>query len=186
MITKADLREAEASLEDTIENVFDWLRNRLDDDTPDPPDDDGEAALKGAAINSKSNRRVSRWPITVDCRLMAVVPEYIWFKFESDWPDKIVYGGPVHANVWFMAYINGEWHAATLDWVRENTKKELGVPGEHPDTASALASHIKKGPLASYAPRQGDKCGLFVSSLARDGYTTVNERSNVILFDWPY
>lgn len=186
MITKADLEAALEAIWGAIEDEFSELESKLDGEPPTPRDDGGEVALEEARIAGNSAVGVYRWPITADFRIRAVVPEHIWFDFDADWPERNVYGGPVRANVWFMAKIGGQWHAGTFDWIKENTKKTLGVPDEHVDTAHALASHVKRGVLATYAPTKGDRCGLFVSSLARNGVTSVNERSNVVLFDWDY
>lgn len=173
--------------------VKDWVYEVLEAlaDSPEPPPpppdtDEGERALESATVASNSAQDIAGWPVAVDLDHVEVMWNRIRFPYSptGEWP---LYDGSVVGNLWFMAELNGQWHAGTVDWLRPHQKdKTLDVPLEHETTAEALPTFIKAGPLGSYVPKKGDKCGMFVSSIARNGRTTVDERSNVILLDWPY
>ena len=157
--------------------------------TPDP--DEGDRALESATVAGNSDRGIHGWPVTATLVEVLVFPGLIDFPCYQDptWPEYQTGTGsiPIVGNVWFMAKLAGQWHAGTVDWLKPRQhSKTLDVPEEHVDTAHALPTFIKEGPLGSYVPTEGDECGLFVSSVARNGHQTVNERSNVILFSWTY
>lgn len=121
---------------------------------------------------------VSSWPVTAS--LTASV-DGGWIKFpyskSSVWPA--VNG--VNANPWVIVkWTDGRWYAATFEWLRfGQTSKPVGV------LDGSRGDHIKKPPLSNWRPHSGERFGIMVSGLARDGTRNVLERSNVVMVTWP-
>ena len=85
-----------------------------------------------------------------------------------------------NANPWVFAKVNGEWYAATFEWLRHGqTAKPMGVLN------GAMGDHIKIPPLSGWHPASGERIGLMVSGLARTQQRNVKERSNVVMVTWP-
>lgn len=97
----------------------------------------------------------------------------------GQWPSITAGGTVVEGNPWIFANIDGEWIAATYEWLRPGqTEKEI--------SAENIGAHIKKPPLDGWRPKSGDTVGLMVSTPARLGPEgPINERSNVVLVTWP-
>jgi len=88
-------------------------------------------------------------------------------------------GGPLNANCWVVANINGQWYAGTFDWLRT---------GQQSKTASAVTGangHIVGAPLNGWRPTSGETLGFMVSTPARSSERTINERSNISVTTWP-
>ena len=84
----------------------------------------------------------------------------------------------VNANPWVIVNLNGQWYAATFEWLRHGqTAKPMSV--------LSGGGHIKVAPLSSWRPRSGERIGLMVSGLARTTMRNVKERSNVVMVTWP-
>ncbi len=88
-------------------------------------------------------------------------------------------GGPLNGNVWILVNVGGTWHAATWDWMRsgQTSKGTASVRG--------TGGHISRAPLNSFTPKSGETYGFMVSTPARGGERTINERSNVSAVTWP-
>jgi hypothetical protein len=90
------------------------------------------------------------------------------------WPH---FGG-AEGNPWVFVNRGGRWYAATYEWLRPGqTKKYV--------TAADIGAHTKREPIESWQPQPGELVGFMVSTPARTGGRTVNERSNVVLTRWP-
>ena len=104
-----------------------------------------------------------------------------WIRFpyskSTVWPA--VNG--VNANPWVIVkWTDGRWYAATFEWLRfGQTSKPVGV------LDGSRGDHIKKPPLSGWRPHSGERFGIMVSGLARDGTRNVLERSNVVMVTWP-
>lgn len=86
----------------------------------------------------------------------------------------------VNANPWVFVNLNGQWYAATFEYLRHGqTAKPMGV------LDGRLGDHIKVSPLNQWRPRSGERIGLMVSGLARSQLRNVRERSNVVMVTWP-
>ena len=86
----------------------------------------------------------------------------------------------VNANPWVIVNLNGQWHAATFEYLRHGqTSKPVGV------LDGSKGDHIKVSPLNRWRPRSGERIGLMVSGLARGGMRNVRERSNIVMVTWP-
>ena len=86
----------------------------------------------------------------------------------------------VNANPWVFVNMNGQWYAATFEWLRfGQTSKPVGV------LDGSKGDHIKVSPLSGWRPRSGERIGIMVSGLARTKMRNVQERSNVSMVTWP-
>ncbi|NKB87166.1 MAG: hypothetical protein GKS06_02960 [Acidobacteria bacterium] len=128
---------------------------------------------------------VSGWAVTSTTTSVSVTPGEICVNHTKagKWPvNRAVEGNP-----WIVANIGGRWYAATWEWLRPGqTCKRIGVPAEHPTTAQSIGPHTKKSPLSSWVPKKGETVYFFMSTHARDGTRTRNERSNMVKVVWPY
>ncbi len=88
-------------------------------------------------------------------------------------------GGPLNGNCWVFVKVNGTWHAGTFDWMR------TGQQAKSVDAVRGSGGHIPYAPLSSWRPRSGETYGFMVSTPARTGERTINERSNVSMVTWP-
>lgn len=118
---------------------------------------------------------VSRWPVTADISV-SVSGGKVNFPYSKSrsWPA--VDG--VNANPWVFAKKDGQWYAATFEWLRfgQTAKPTYTVRGDH----------VKVAPLnGSWAPRSGERIGIMVSGLARHKQRNVQERSRVVMITWP-
>ena len=97
----------------------------------------------------------------------------------GQWPSITAGGTVVEGNPWILANIDGEWYAATYEWLRPGqTEKQI--------SAENIGANTKKPPLDGWQPKSGDTVGLMVSTPARFGPEgPINERSNVVLVTWP-
>ena len=92
----------------------------------------------------------------------------------------------LEGNPWIVAQVNGTWYAATYEWLRPGQVcKGLGVPNDYPNIASALGPHIKVSPLNNWVPKSGETVYFFVSTFARAGVRSSDERSNIVKVIWP-
>lgn len=85
----------------------------------------------------------------------------------------------VEGNPWVIAKVNGRWYAGTYEWLKPGQACK-GI------TADNIGGHIKQAPLANWRPRLGEEVYFFVSTIARFGDRTSNERSNAKRTIWPY
>jgi hypothetical protein len=84
----------------------------------------------------------------------------------------------VNANPWILVKYNGQWYAATWEWLRTGqTLKDMG--------GKSWGGHIKREPLSSWEPKSGETYGLMVSTMARDARRNGKERSQVVWVKWP-
>ena len=121
---------------------------------------------------------VSRWPETASlhARVGGGTISMPYSKAKV-WPA--VDG--VNANPWVIVkWTDGRWYAATFEWLRfGQTSKPVGV------LDGSRGDHIKRPPLSNWRPHSGERFGIMVSGLARDGNRNVRERSNVVMVTWP-
>ena len=154
--------------------------------TPDPEDPEdpgtGTNAPSGAWPSEITgsirwlHTDVSSWPVTAS--LTANIGSAINFPYSKAnvWPA--VDGA--NANCWVFVNLNGQWYAATFEWLRRGqTSKPKGV------LDGSMGDHIKVSPLNSWRPKKGERIGIMVSGLARTQMRNVRERSNVYMVTWP-
>ena len=119
---------------------------------------------------------VSSWPVTASLNASVGGTINMPYSKAKVWPA--VDG--VNANPWVIVNMNGQWYAATFEWLRHGqTSKPKGV------LDGSMGDHIKVAPLNRWRPRSGERFGLMVSGLARTKMRNVQERSNVSMVTWP-
>jgi hypothetical protein len=117
---------------------------------------------------------VSGWPITSSLSV-SIGGGSVNMPYDKTnvWPAR----GGLNANPWIIVNVDGQWTAATFEWLRVGqTSKPMSV---------VAGDHIKKPPLNNFRPQSGVTYGWMVTSLARDSSRTVNERTNIVLATWP-
>jgi hypothetical protein len=90
------------------------------------------------------------------------------------WPPN---GEGLNGNPWVFVFQDGTWYAATWEWLR------LGQTAK--SMSSVAGDHIKKAPLQDFQPVSGQLYGFMVSGLARDAQRNVQERTPVVMVQWP-
>ncbi len=151
------------------------------DPDPDPPDDPPDNGIPGDDINLSQvnwlHTDVSDWDVTskITDITLDLPPLCIEHTKSGNWPVK----GGTEGNPWVFAKIDGQWYAATYEWLKPGqTCKNI--------RADTLGPHTKKEPLESWVPRSGELVGFMVSTHARDSTRgPKQERSNVVLVRWP-
>jgi len=79
----------------------------------------------------------------------------------------------VEGNMWGVFKINGSWVAGTIDWLRPGQFEKTLDPTQYgPGFKTVYESYT--------GPKPGETVGYFVSTLARFGNRTSNERSNIV------
>ena len=120
---------------------------------------------------------VSSWPVTASLSAsvsggtinMPYSKSRVWSEVDG-----------VNANPWVIVNLNGQWYAATFEYLRfGQTSKPKGV------LDGSMGDHIKVSPLNSWRPRSGERFGIMVSGLARAQQRNVKERSNIVMVTWP-
>jgi hypothetical protein len=123
---------------------------------------------------------VTNWPITSKITDVEIGSDSITIDHTKagKWPT-FNYGGiEIEGNPWVFVNRNGRWYGATYDWLRPGqTEKAV--------TGNDIGENIKAEPLATWTPQPGELVGFMVSTPARDGNRTSNERSNVVMTRWP-
>jgi hypothetical protein len=123
---------------------------------------------------------VSNWPVTSKITDVEIGSDHISIDHSKagDWPVFNYNGVAIEGNPWIFVNRDGQWYGATYDWNRPGqTSKEIN--------ADTIGPSIKAEPLASWRPEPNEVVGLMVSTPARDGSRTRNERSNVVMTHWP-
>ena len=99
------------------------------------------------------------------------------FPPDAEYPN----GAPIEGNIWILGFINGQWYAATWDWLRP------GQQCKHESADTFGRDQIGIPPMdGSWVPQKGDPIGLMMSTIARTSLRAGYERTNVVLVEWPY
>ena len=160
---------------------------------PPPPPGGGAADEINLSQVNWLHTNVSNWAKTSTVTGVTVVPGEIcvYHTAAGHWPFSTdVFpvepgdppgGGPIEGNIWIFGFINGQWYAATWDWLRP------GQECKHESAHTLGADQIRIPPMdASWIPRKGDTVGFMMSTIARTSLRAGTERTNVVLFTWPY
>jgi hypothetical protein len=123
---------------------------------------------------------IGKWAVTSTLTDVEIGKDSITLDHSKagQWPVYDFGGVAVEGNPWVLVNRGGTWYAATYDWLR---------PGQVTKQVSAsdIGASIKAEPLASWTPQPGETVGFMVSTIARNGDRTSNERSNVVFTKWP-
>jgi hypothetical protein len=132
---------------------------------------------------------VSTWPPTgvleiVDQDGNPAQGGYMCMKFtDPGWPDVPFFGDPtfgVFANQWYFANIGGTWYGGAGEWLYRGVgtcKGGQSTTGIGPDSGFGP-------PFSSWVPKAGELVGFMVSSVARRGLRSVDQRTNVVVQGW--
>lgn len=147
---------------------------------PEPEPDPVEEVVPGDFAGvTWLHTNVSGWPETADLSSVTVGDSQICLDYDKAdvWPGVDHVGAFVNANPWIFIFHEGHWWAATWEWMRhgQTCKNRSAVAGDH----------IKQDPFWDFAPESGTWYGFMVSGLARDGTRNAEERSNVVMVQWP-
>lgn len=116
---------------------------------------------------------VSDWPITHSVTINKFTKDQISWTYDKTPTWRVIDG--VHANPWIIARRNGQWRAATWEWLRAGQSSK-SLTGD-----KTFGNHIKKSAWPSdWDPAVGEEVYFFVSGLARDTKRNSQERTNVI------
>jgi hypothetical protein len=126
---------------------------------------------------------VSGWPITANLSSLNFNGSQVCMNYDkaNAWPVTTIGADNVEivANPWIFIQHNGQWYAATWEWLR---------PGQTCKAKSSVAGdHIKQPPFGpmNWVPTPGVTYYMMVSAPARMGQMTVAERSNIVEVVWP-
>jgi hypothetical protein len=127
---------------------------------------------------------VSGWRVTSQITDITITSDEIciYHTKSGRWPAYHQDGVAAEGNPWVFGNVGGKWYAATYEYLKVGqTCKHIERRGEW-----GLGAHTKQSPLESWAPRKGELVGFMVSTPARDSTRTSNERSNIVMVNWPY
>lgn len=97
----------------------------------------------------------------------------------GQWPVFVNDGTAAEGNPWVFANIGGLWYGGTFEWLRPGQECK-GV------TRDDIGLHVKQSPFTSWVPQVGEVVGFAMSTRARDAERTSDERSDIVLVEWPY
>lgn len=125
---------------------------------------------------------VRGWPIT--SRLGPVSVQGSTWRLPhtraGGWPA-FRYGDiDMEANAWIVARVEGTWCAGTFEWIRPGqVVKEAAL-------AELGRDQVRVSPMDARwsGPRPGDECYVFLTTRARDGGRSGNERTQVARVQW--
>lgn len=119
---------------------------------------------------------ISNWAVTSVVNNVEITGSNICIDHTKagQWPEIDF----VEGNPWVFANIDGQWYGGTYEWLR---------PGQicKGITADTIGGHVKEHPMEDWVPRSGELVGFAVSTHARFGGVSSNERSNIVLVIWP-
>jgi hypothetical protein len=137
----------------------------------------GAIDLRTAIVAINSNQGIADFKVTSTVTNVTISTSQIciYHTKAGGWPVK----DGLEGNPWVAAFVGGKLNIGTYEWLR---------PGQicKGITKANIGPHVKHGALASWRPAKGETVYFFVSTLARLGATSSNERSDVYAFVWPY
>ncbi len=130
---------------------------------------------------------VSAWPTTSRITRLRIEPGQICIDHTLRGQLPALGAPPIVGNPWVIANVNGRWFAGTYEWLRPGQEcKALGSNPPATTVADLIGPHIKRAPLETWRPRKGERVGFLVSTFARDGRRTSDERTNIVMTTWPF
>ena len=107
----------------------------------------------------------------------------ISFSTTHDWPTIPFLGDPtvqIYANQWYFANIGGQWYGGPAEYLREG--RGFCKSGQGTNTIGPDGGWTE--PMRSWAPKVGELVGYMMTTPARAGHRSIDERSNVVLQPW--
>jgi hypothetical protein len=133
--------------------------------------------LADAVIAPNSARDIASFRVTSQVTSVTISTRQIciYHTKSGQWPVRDGNEG----NPWVAAYVNGQLHAGTYEWLRPGQVCK-GI------TKDNIGPHVKMGPLANWRPRQGETLYFFVSTQSRLSSRSTNERAEPFEVVWPH
>ncbi|MAF07236.1 MAG: hypothetical protein CL389_05190 [Acidiferrobacteraceae bacterium] len=129
---------------------------------------------------------MSNWPVTSTLKVSISASGKVCLNFAdtTNWPTRTIKhtsgtkNVEVNANPWVFAYINGQWHGGTWEWM---------TPGGTCTRGKVVSGdHVKKSPMRSWDPKKGETLYFMVSALARfAGHVNHKARTDLVKVVWP-
>jgi hypothetical protein len=86
----------------------------------------------------------------------------------------------IYANQWYFANIGDQWYGGPAEHLRHG--RGFCKSGQGTNTIGPDGGWTE--PMRSWRPRVGELVGYMMSTLARAGHRSIDERSNVVLQPW--
>lgn len=135
-----------------------------------------------SAILLPNNANVRSWKVT--SRVVATISGrviHVPHTMHSIWPaEPGQHDKPSYGNAWVVFRFEGKWYTGSWEWlsrVGAGTAKEV--------TADNIGGHVKFGIGPRWRPTPGEVSYMFVTTLARLGMRSIDERSNIVKVVWP-
>jgi hypothetical protein len=111
-------------------------------------------------------------------------PMCISFSLSDAWPSIPYFGDPsvpIYANQWYFANIGGQWYGGPGEYLRADRgstcKTGQATIGIGPDGGWT-------SPMNRWAPKLGELVGYMMTTPARAGLRSIDERSNIVVQPW--
>jgi len=163
-----------------------------------PPSGGGGSALDQinlslATIMGGGPLDVASWAVTTNIQRIDFNPSSgLWFTFPAmnTWPDQLIpgwNGGALQYTVWACAPVNGWTCAGFVQMWKGRGGTGAPLPSNYTYWWGPAGS-ATAGVFGSYVPQPGDTMAFFVTAGNERGgtYTSIRERSNVVLVTLPY
>ena len=125
---------------------------------------------------------ISDWPVTSTLESVTFNATELCFDHDklNEWPEYDLFGVWVTGNAWIFVWEDDHWNAAPWEWM------QVEVPCKFQETVAG--DHIKHEPYGEFSgwrPTSGETYWFMVSTPARHGTWTIEERSNLVSAVWP-
>ncbi|MFQ5744227.1 MAG: PKD domain-containing protein [Acidobacteriota bacterium] len=125
---------------------------------------------------------ITKWSITSTITKVDISSSQICISHtkSGQWPvsTTALEGASLEGNPWVIAKIGGQWYGATYEWLKPGQTCK-GIAGKD------FVDQINIPPMSSWTPKSGDQVGFVVTTIARLGKRTSDERTQIVLVVWP-
>jgi len=140
---------------------------------------------KAIMVSPMDDEGVTKWPIKSEITSIYVDggQTCLDHTMNGKWPMIIFEppdGGPLEGTHIIFASIGGQIYGGVYDYYRPGQTCKGTNKWQYGE------EQIRSAPMGSWVPAQGEIVGFMVSTPARGGYNTINERSYVKAFVFPY
>jgi hypothetical protein len=130
------------------------------------------------------------WPVTATIGAVeqdgsSATPGNMCISFATtvEWPNIPFFGDPdvpVWANQWYFANIGGKWYGGPGEYLRAD--RGFCKSGQHTNEIGPDGGWIS--PMREWAPKPGELVGFMMSTPARSGMRSTDQRSNIVIQPW--
>ena len=140
---------------------------------------------KAIMVSPMDDPTVTKWPIDSEITSIYVDTNQTCLDHTKNgvWPWTTFEppgGGPVEGTHIIFANIGGQWYGGVYDYYRPGQTCKGTNKWQYGE------EQIRSQPMGSWVPAKGEIVGFMVSTPARGGYNTKDERSYVKAFVFPY